>query len=81
MDSRNGGVFAYEVLARLYGADGVVKPAGAFITTMERYGLAHKLDRAMVSQSLAARRDIVTPSPDRPKVFVNLSRGFGSVTL
>lgn len=55
-DCTTGRPFAYETLARIKEPDGTVLSAGAFIETIEKYGLGRELDRTIIEQALVAAR-------------------------
>ncbi len=69
----HGGVLGYEVLARLRGEDGSTIPAGRFIDTIERYGLARELDRQILGSALAYHQTLREAGRDPGKLFFNLS--------
>lgn len=73
-DCRTGKPFAYETLARIIEPDGTTLSAGAFIETIEKYGLGRELDRAIIEQAfMAARQRLDTPGTPPFRVFINLS--------
>lgn len=75
VDCQTGKVMAFETLARLQMPNGETKSAAMFIETIEKYGLSRDLDRAMVTNSFTAKRDLIKAG--RPeagaKIFINLS--------
>lgn len=76
IDCHSGELFAYETVARLKELNGETIAAGMFIETIEKYGLSRDLDRAIVEQSLAAKRAVckdVNDPAGRIKIFINLS--------
>ena len=72
-DARSGALFAYETLARLHQPDGSTLSAGAFIETIEKYGLGRELDRAVVGQALHALKARIDAGLPPVKLFINLS--------
>ncbi len=72
-DGRTGELFAYESLARLQEASGETISAGAFIETIEKYGLGRELDRAVVHQAMHALRRRMDAGLAPVKLFINLS--------
>lgn len=73
-DCRTGKPFAYETLARIIEPDGTTLSAGAFIETIEKYGLGRDLDRAIIEQAFAAARErLDTPGAPPFRLFINLS--------
>ncbi|MBS0345460.1 MAG: EAL domain-containing protein [Proteobacteria bacterium] len=73
-DCRTGQPFAYETLARIIEPDGTTLSAGAFIETIEKYGLGRDLDRAIIEQGFAAARErLDTPGAPPFRLFINLS--------
>jgi diguanylate cyclase (GGDEF)-like protein len=72
-DCRTGKLFAYETLARLREPDGETVSAGAFIETIERYGLARELDRSVVGHALHALHQRMQEGKPPVKLFINLS--------
>lgn len=74
VDCRTGQPFAYETLARIIEPDGTTLSAGAFIETIEKYGLGRDLDRTIIEQAFAAARQRLD-SPGTPpfRLFINLS--------
>ncbi|WP_374485232.1 putative bifunctional diguanylate cyclase/phosphodiesterase [Zoogloea sp.] len=73
-DCRTGKPFAYETLARIIEPDGTTLSAGAFIETIEKYGLGRDLDRAIIEQGFAAARErLDTPGAPPFRLFINLS--------
>jgi diguanylate cyclase (GGDEF)-like protein len=73
VDCRTGVVVANEVVARLVKPGGEIVAAGAFIETIEKYGLARELDRTILSQALAEAKDCLRGSRVPMRLFVNLS--------
>lgn len=73
-DCRTGQPFAYETLARIIEPNGTTLSAGAFIETIEKYGLGRDLDRAIIEQAFAAARErLDTPGTPPFRLFINLS--------
>lgn len=73
-DCRSGKPFAYETLARIIEPDGTTLSAGAFIETIEKYGLGRDLDRTIIEQAFtAARERLDTPGTPPFRLFINLS--------
>jgi EAL domain-containing protein (putative c-di-GMP-specific phosphodiesterase class I) len=72
-DCKTGAVFAYESLARLVEPSGETISAGAFIETIEKYGLGRELDRVMIQKSLAALKEHISAQGSTSKLFINLS--------
>jgi diguanylate cyclase (GGDEF)-like protein len=75
IDCRTGAVFAYEALARLREHSGEIISAGAFIETIERYGLAREFDRFVVDKAMIAKQTCLGSgcSLAQTKMFINLS--------
>lgn len=73
LDCRSGQVVAYETLARLLQPNGETLSAGAFIATIERYGLGRDLDRAVIRQALAAMQARLAAGGEPVRLFINLS--------
>lgn len=75
VDCNTGEVMAFETLARLKTLGGETRSAAMFIETIEKYGLSRDLDRAMIQNSLAAKRDLIKANaPEaKAKIFLNLS--------
>lgn len=71
--TRQGQLFAYETLARLIEPDGQTVSAGAFIETIERYGLARELDRAVIGHALQTLHHRMAKGLPPVKLFINLS--------
>jgi len=74
IDCRTGSIFAYESLARLIETNGETVAAGRFIETIEKYGLARDMDKAIVNQALQAAQSYqqyIGENP--PRLFINLS--------
>lgn len=69
----NGELFAYETLARLREPNGETVSAGAFIETIERYGLGRELDRAVIEHALHALHRRMAEGKPPVKLFINLS--------
>lgn len=75
VDCKTGEVMAFETLARLKKLDGETESAAMFIETIEKYGLSRDLDRAIITNALAAKRELIkanTPEA-KAKIFINLS--------
>jgi len=68
-----GDVYAYEALARLIEPGGKTVAAGAFISTIEKYGLGRELDRIMIQKSFATLKEHIASSGTPRKLFINLS--------
>ncbi|NMG47480.1 EAL domain-containing protein [Azoarcus communis] len=69
----DGAPFACETVARLKQENGETIAAGAFIDTIEKYGLGRELDRVIIRQAfqaIVARREAGLPPM---RVFINLS--------
>lgn len=73
IDCKTGKPFAYETLARLKQADGTTISAGAFIDTIEKYGLGRELDRIIIGQGLQAMKEKIERDAPDLKLFINLS--------
>ncbi len=73
LDCRTGKIFAHETLARILQPNGETLSAGAFIETVERYGLGRELDRAVIQQSLEAAQLRLQGGDSSVRLFVNLS--------
>jgi len=72
-DARSETLFAYETLARLHQPDGSTLSAGAFIETIEKYGLGRELDRAVIGQALHVLKARIDAGLPPVKLFINLS--------
>jgi len=72
-DCRTGELYAYETLARLKEPTGETVSAGAFIDTIEKYGLGRELDRAVIGHALHALRARMDEGKPPVKLFINLS--------
>lgn len=75
VNCQTGELFAFETLARLKSPTGETTSAAMFIETIEKYGLARELDRAMINDSFAAKRACMDANrpESKAKVFINLS--------
>lgn len=73
IDCKTGAVFANEALARMIKPDGAVVPAGFFIETIEKYGLARELDKVILTKALTASRDHLRETGIQTRVFINLA--------
>lgn len=73
IDCRTMAPFAFETLARIIEPDGKVLSAGMFIDTVEKYGLGRELDRAIISQGLAAAKLRLEQATEPFHLFINLS--------
>ncbi|UCV23668.1 putative bifunctional diguanylate cyclase/phosphodiesterase [Ferribacterium limneticum] len=73
IDCKTGEPFAYETLARIKEPDGNVLAAGAFIETIEKYGLGRELDRAIIEQAIVAARVRLDEKKAPFRLFINLS--------
>lgn len=75
VDCKTGELMAFETLARLKTLDGETRSAAMFIETIEKYGLSRDLDRAMITNSLAAKRELIKANAPEAnaKIFINLS--------
>lgn len=72
-DCKSGAPFGYETLARIVEPGGEVLSAGAFIETMEKYGLGRELDRRIIEQALVAAKCRLQESSAPFRLFINLS--------
>lgn len=72
-DCKTGEPFAYETLARIIEPGGKTLAAGAFIDTIEKYGLGRELDRAIIQQALTAARVRLDEKKLPFRLFINLS--------
>lgn len=72
-DCKTGEPFAFETLARINEPNGKVLSAGAFIETIEKYGLGRELDRAIIEQALVAARVQLDEKKPPFRLFINLS--------
>ena len=70
---KTGEPFAYETLARIIEPDGRTLSAGAFIETIEKYGLGRDLDRTIITQALHAARARLDANKPPFRLFINLS--------
>ena len=68
-----GNLFAYETLARLVEPNGETVAAGAFIETIEKYGLGRELDRAVIHRALHSLRRRIDEGGQPVRLFINLS--------
>ena len=73
VDCQTGELFACETLARLIEPDGEITSAGAFIETMEKYGMGRELDRVMISKAFQAKHERMKSNSHGTKIFLNLS--------
>jgi diguanylate cyclase (GGDEF)-like protein len=73
IDCRSGEMVANEVLARLLTRDGETVAAARFIETVEKYGLARELDRAVLEKSLACAQGLRGRNGRPLRLFINLS--------
>jgi diguanylate cyclase (GGDEF)-like protein len=73
IDCRTGTIVANEALARLIMPNGDTVAADRFIETIEKYGLARELDRAILGKALAAARTHMVQTGAPMRLFVNLS--------
>ena len=74
IDCKTGDVFAYETLARLCEPNGETIAAGAFIETIEKYGMGRELDRIMIQKAMSVlKQHISGPDAKNYKLFMNLS--------
>ena len=73
VDCRTGEIFAYESVARLIESDGTTVAAGAFIDTIEKYGLGRNLDRIIVRKVIEANKHIMLSQGHAKRLFINLS--------
>ncbi|HYE35566.1 bifunctional diguanylate cyclase/phosphodiesterase [Methylocaldum sp.] len=73
VDCRTGAVFAYEALARLVKPNREVVSAIMFIETIEKYGLARELDKAILKDALSAASTSIGLDGSPPRLFINLS--------
>jgi diguanylate cyclase (GGDEF)-like protein len=75
VDCKTGEVMAFETLARLKTLDGETRSAAMFIETIEKYGLSRDLDKAIITNALAAKRELIKANAPEAnaKIFINLS--------
>lgn len=73
VDCRTGVPFACETVARLKETNGQTIAAGAFIDTIEKYGLGRELDRVIIRQTLEAAAARARTGAPPLRVFINLS--------
>lgn len=73
VDCQTGEIFACETLARLRKPTGEVMSAGAFIETIEKYGLGRELDRAIIGKALHDSRAHLEQTGAARRLFINLS--------
>ncbi len=73
LDCKSGEIFAYEALARLVEPNGETISAGAFIETIEKYGMGRELDRVMIQKSLETLKAHIVGNGVPRKLFINLS--------
>ena len=72
-DIQTGQVVAFETLARLKELNGDTISAGAFIETIEKYGLSRDLDRAILGNAFNALSTLRGNGLPMPRLFLNLS--------
>ena len=72
-DCRTGQLYGHETLARMIEPSGKIIAAGAFIDTIEKYGLARELDQVIVEQSITALAERTKPREKSLRLFINLS--------
>lgn len=74
VDCRSGQLFACETVARLITSEGETIAAGAFIDTVEKYGLGRSLDRSMIEQALNLLHAVPAAGGGAgQRIFINLS--------
>lgn len=73
VDSRTGGLFAYEAVARLIEPGREAVSAEVFINTIEKYGLAGELDKSILTAAFSAARQMIRADGSTPRLFINLS--------
>jgi len=74
VSAKDGSLHAHETLARLREPDGEIISAAMFIDTLEKYGFGWELDRAMITQALAAKKAHIAGGTDgASRLFINLS--------
>jgi len=73
INCQSGEVFAFECLARLQAESGEVISAAAFVEQMERYGLAHEMDRKVIEKALQEKHRALPHLGPNTRIFINLS--------
>ncbi|MBR0565742.1 bifunctional diguanylate cyclase/phosphodiesterase [Azoarcus sp. L1K30] len=74
VDCRSGELFACETVARMITPEGETIAAGAFIDTVEKYGLGRSLDRSMIEQALNHLHAVPAAGGGAgQRIFINLS--------
>lgn len=69
----DGGLFAYEALARIREPNGNLISAGAFIDAAEKYGLIRDFDRVMIRRAFADLVAHIRTHGSHFQLFLNLS--------
>ncbi len=72
-DCRTGRLYAHETLARMIDTSGKTLPAGAFVDTIEKYGLSRELDQTIIAQSLKSLAVRTAQPENLLRLFINLS--------
>jgi diguanylate cyclase (GGDEF)-like protein len=73
IDCKSGQPFAHETLARLVQPNGETLSAGAFIETVEKYGLGRDLDRIILREALHQKAASMDGDTLGTKLLINLS--------
>ncbi|BBL70497.1 hypothetical protein MoryE10_11030 [Methylogaea oryzae] len=72
LETATGRIHGFETLARILNKDGTTTAAGAFIDTINKYGLGRDLDRCMIHKTFEEMRRKLHVQ-DGLRVFINLS--------
>ncbi|TAN47611.1 MAG: bifunctional diguanylate cyclase/phosphodiesterase [Methylococcaceae bacterium] len=72
LETATGRLHGFETVARLLNEDGSTTAAGAFIETINKYGLSRDLDRCIIHKTFETMRTALTPA-DGLRMFINLS--------
>lgn len=66
-------IFAYEALARIHEPNGEIIAAGAFVETLEKYGMGRELDRAIIQRTFEDFQHHIALHGFEFQMFINLS--------
>lgn len=72
LETATGRVHGFETVARLLNEDGSITAAGAFIDTINKYGLGRDLDRCIIHKTFEEMRRKLS-AEDGLRIFINLS--------
>lgn len=73
VDCRTGEIFGYETLARMTIGDDTTVAAGQFIETIEKYGLGHDLDVAIIGSAFREKSRQYALGAECKRLFINLT--------